>query len=62
MGKTVIPEFICPLVGYRFRSLRHISAHVLLPGIYIKGEWEKVTVYQFIASTATTIVVTSAHF
>jgi hypothetical protein len=41
MGKTVIPEFICPLVGYRFRSLRHVSAHVPLPGTYIKGEWGK---------------------
>jgi hypothetical protein len=62
MGKTLIPEFICLLVGYRFRSLRHISAHVPLPGTYIKGEWGKVTVYQFIASAAATIVVTSAHF
>jgi hypothetical protein len=41
MGKTVILEFICPLVGYRFRSLRHVSAHVPLPGTYIKGEWGK---------------------
>jgi hypothetical protein len=41
MGKMVIPEFICPLVGYRFRSLRHVSAHVLLLGTYIKGEWGK---------------------
>jgi hypothetical protein len=61
MGKTVIPKFICPLVGYRFCSLRHISAHVPLPGIYIMEEWGKITVYQFIASAAA-IVATSAHF
>jgi hypothetical protein len=41
MGNVVIPQFICPLVGYRFRSLRHVSAHVPLPGIYIRGEWGK---------------------
>jgi hypothetical protein len=41
MGKMVIPEFICPLVGYHFRSLRHVLAHVLLLGTYIKGEWGK---------------------
>jgi hypothetical protein len=41
MGKTVILEFICPLVGYGFCSFHHVSAHVLLPGTYIKGEWEK---------------------
>jgi hypothetical protein len=28
MGNTVIPPFICLLVGYRFRSLCHVSAHV----------------------------------
>jgi hypothetical protein len=62
MGNTVIPQFICPLVGYRFRSLRHVLAHVPLPGIYIRGEWGKTTVYQFIASTATAIVAISTHF
>jgi hypothetical protein len=62
MGKTVIPKFICLLVGYHFRSLRYISAHVPLPGIYIREEWGKITIYQFIASTAAAIVATSAHF
>jgi hypothetical protein len=62
MGKKVIPKFICPLVGYRFRSLHHVSAHVPLPGIYIREEWGKITVYQFVASTAAAIVATSAHF
>jgi hypothetical protein len=56
MGSVVISQFLCPLVGYRFRSLRHISAHVPLPGSYIRGEWGKITVYQFIASTAAAIV------
>jgi hypothetical protein len=62
MGKMVILEFICPLVGYRFCSLRHVSAHVPLPGIYIKEEWGKITVYQFIASATAIIVATSVHF
>jgi hypothetical protein len=62
MGNTVIPQFICPLVGYRFCSLRHVSAHVPLPGIYIRGEWGKITVYQFIASAAAAIVAISTHF
>jgi hypothetical protein len=61
MGNTVIPQFICLLVGYRFRSLRHVSAHVSLPGIYIRGEWGEITVYQFIASAAA-IVAISTHF
>jgi hypothetical protein len=39
MGSAVISQFLCLLVGYRFRSLRHISAHVPLPGSYIRGEW-----------------------
>jgi hypothetical protein len=62
MGKMVIPKFICPLVGYHFRSLRHVSAHVPLPGIYIRKEWGEITVYQFIASAAAAIVATSVHF
>jgi hypothetical protein len=33
-----------------------------LPGSYIKGEWGKITVYQFTASAAATIVATFAHF
>jgi hypothetical protein len=61
MGSAVILQFICPLVGYRFRSLRHVSAHVPLPGSYIRGEWGKITVYQFIASTAAAIVAIFAH-
>jgi hypothetical protein len=61
MGNAVIPQFIYPLVGYRFRSLRHVSAHVPLPGIYIRGEWGKITVYQFIASATTAIVAISVH-
>jgi hypothetical protein len=62
MGNTVILQFICPLVGYRFRSLRHVSAHVPLPGIYIRGELREITVYQFIASAAAAIVAISTHF
>jgi hypothetical protein len=41
MGSAVILQFLCPLVGYRFRSLRHVSAHVPLSGSYIRGEWGK---------------------
>jgi hypothetical protein len=66
MGNTVIPQFICPLVGYRFCSLRHVSAHVVYqffaPGIYIRGEWGKIIVYQFIASATAAIVAISMHF
>jgi hypothetical protein len=62
MGNTVIPQFICLLVGYRFCSLCHVSAHVPLPGIYIRGEWGKIIVYQFIASAAAAIVAISTHF
>jgi hypothetical protein len=61
MGNAVNLQFLCPLVGYHFRSLRHVSAHVPLPGIYIRGEWGKITVYQFIASTAATIVAIFVH-
>jgi hypothetical protein len=39
MDNVVISQFLCPLVGYHFHSLRHDSAHVSLPGSYIKGEW-----------------------
>jgi hypothetical protein len=62
MGSAVISQFLCPLVGYRFRSLRHVSAHVPLPGSYIRGEWGKITVYQFIASAAAAIVAIFVHF
>jgi hypothetical protein len=37
MGSVVISQFSCPLVGCRFRSLRHISAHVPSSGSYIRG-------------------------
>jgi hypothetical protein len=56
MGSEVILQFLCLLVGYRFRSLRHVSAHVPLPGSYIRGEWGKIIVYQFIASAVVAIV------
>jgi hypothetical protein len=62
MGNTVIPQFICPLVGYHFRSLRHVSAHISIARKLYKGRVGKITVYQFIASVAATIVATSAHF
>jgi hypothetical protein len=61
MGSAVISQFLCPLVGCRFGSLRHISAHIPLPGSYIRGEWGKITVYQFIASAAAAIVAIFAH-
>jgi hypothetical protein len=61
MGNAVISQFICPLVGYRFRSLRHVSTHVPLPGIYIRREWGEITIYQFIASATTAIVAISVH-
>jgi hypothetical protein len=62
MGNTVILQFNCLLVGYHFRSLRTSQPTFPLPGSYIRGEWGKITVYQFIASAAATIVATSAHF
>jgi hypothetical protein len=34
MGNAVILQFLCPLVGYHFLSLRHVFAHVPLPGSY----------------------------
>jgi hypothetical protein len=61
MGNAVILQFLYPLVGYRFSSLCHVSAHVPLPGIYIRGEWGKITVYQFIPSAAAAIVAIFAH-
>jgi hypothetical protein len=49
------------IVGCRFRSLHHVSAQVPLPGSYIRGEWGKITVYQFIAFAAATIIAIFAH-
>jgi hypothetical protein len=37
MGSAVILQFSCPLVGCRFRSSRHVSAHVPSSGSYIRG-------------------------
>jgi hypothetical protein len=39
VGSAVILYFPCPLVGCRFLSLRHVSAHVPSPRRYIRGEW-----------------------
>jgi hypothetical protein len=61
MGSAVISQFPCPLVGYRFRSLRHVLAHVPSSGSYIRGRVTKFTIYQFLASTAATIVANLAH-
>ena len=55
VGSAVILQFSCPLVGCRFRSLRHVSAHVPSSGSYIRGVG-KFTVYQFLASATATIV------
>jgi hypothetical protein len=60
MGSAVILQFLCPLVGYRFRSLRHVPAHIPSSGSYIRGRVGKFTVYQFIASAAA-IVAIFAH-
>jgi hypothetical protein len=61
MGSAEILQFLCPLVGCCFRSLRHVSAHIPLLGSYIRGEWGKITVYQFIASAAAAIATIFAH-
>jgi hypothetical protein len=37
VGSAVISQFPCPLVGCRFHSLRHVSAHVPSSGSYIRG-------------------------
>jgi hypothetical protein len=36
-------------MGYRFRFLRHVAAHVPSPGRFIRGDSGAVTVYEFIA-------------
>jgi hypothetical protein len=59
MGSVVILQFLCPLMGYRFRSLRHISAHVPLPGSYIRGEWGNLLFTSSFASAVATIVAIS---
>jgi hypothetical protein len=61
MGSAVILQFPCPLVGCRFRSLCHVSAHVPSSGSYIRGRVENFTVYEFLASAAATIVAILAH-
>jgi hypothetical protein len=61
MGHAVISQFPRPLVGYRFRSLRHVSAHIPSSGSYIRGIVVKFTVYQFLASATATIVANLAR-
>jgi hypothetical protein len=61
MGSAVISQFPYPLVGCRFRSFRHVSAHVPSSGSYIKERVGKFTVYQFLASAAATIVANLAR-
>jgi hypothetical protein len=39
VGSAVILYFPCPLVGCRFLSLHHVSAHIPSPRRYIRGEW-----------------------
>jgi hypothetical protein len=39
VGSAVILYFSPPLVGCRFLSVRHVSAHVPSPGRYIRGNW-----------------------
>jgi hypothetical protein len=39
MGSMVILYFPRPLVGCRFLSLHHVSAHVRSLRRYIRGEW-----------------------
>jgi hypothetical protein len=60
MDNMVISQFLCPLVGYRFRSLHHDSAHISVTWKLYKGGVGRFTVYQFIASAAATIVAISA--
>jgi hypothetical protein len=62
MGSTVISHFSCPLVGCRFHSLRHVSAHVPSSESYIRGRVGIFTVYQFLASAAADIVANLARF
>jgi hypothetical protein len=61
MGNAVILQFSCPLVGCRFRFLRHVSAHVPSSGRFIRGR-VGFTVYQFLASSAATIAAILVRF
>jgi hypothetical protein len=52
-------NFSCPLVGYRFRFLRHIAAHVPSPGRFIRGIVGLFTILPVHCSTATAIAASS---
>jgi hypothetical protein len=62
MESAVILQFSYLLVGCRFCSLRHVSAHIPSSGSYKRRRVEIVTIYQFIASATATIVAILAHF
>jgi hypothetical protein len=62
MGGTVISQYPYLLVGCRFRSLRHVSAHVPSSGSYIRGRAGKLLFTSFLASAAAAIVADLAPF
>jgi hypothetical protein len=62
MGNAVISQYPCPLVGCRFHSVRHVSAHVPSVGSYIRGRVGKVLFTSYLASAAAAIVVDPAPF
>jgi hypothetical protein len=62
MGSAVISQFLCPLVGYRFRSLRHVSAHVPSSGSHIRGRVGDLLFTSFLAFAAATIIADLAPF
>jgi hypothetical protein len=62
MGSAVILQYLCPLVGCRFRSLRYVSAHVPSAGSYIRGRVGKLLFTSFLASVAAAIVANLAPF
>jgi hypothetical protein len=56
MGSAVISQFLCPLVGLPFPLFApRLSPRSVTWKLY-KGRVGKFTVYQFIASTAATIL------
>jgi hypothetical protein len=61
-GSVVILQFSCPLVGCRFRSLRHVFSPCSFIRKLYKGESGDFTVYQFIAFAAATIAANLARF